>query len=144
MVSEQVTRTTNRERIDRIESELEEMQDKIQRMELGINDKLAHIEATLSKLVDSINTSKCSPSINIQVDLPSIDNNTTSSRLGQENSEGGRQHFQSQVTKLKFPRYAGDDPTEWFNRASQFFEYQKTANEQKVVLASFHLEGKAN
>ena len=50
--------TTNRECINQVEYELEEMQDKIQRMELGINDKLAHIEATLSKLTDSINTSK--------------------------------------------------------------------------------------
>lgn len=120
------------------------MQDKIQRMELGINDKLAHIEVTLRKLADSINTSKGSPSINIQANLPSIDNNIASSRPGQENSEGGRQHFQSRVTKLEFPRYAGDDPNEWFNRASQFFEYQETIDEQKVVLASFHLEGKAN
>lgn len=85
--------TTNRERINQVESELEEMQDKIQRMELGINDKLAHIEATLSKLTDSINTSKGSPSINIQANLPSIDNNTASSRPGRENSKGRRQHF---------------------------------------------------
>ncbi|KAH9648972.1 hypothetical protein KPL70_025802 [Citrus sinensis] len=79
----------------------------MQRMELGINDKLAHIEATLSKLADSINTSRGSPSIN---------NNTASSRLGREVSIGRPQHFQS----------------------------KESTDDQKVVLASFHLEGEAN
>jgi hypothetical protein len=38
----------------------------------------------------------------------------------------------------------GDDPTEWFNRVEQFFEYQSTMVAQKVSLASFHLAGEAN
>ncbi|KAJ0020848.1 hypothetical protein Pint_31497 [Pistacia integerrima] len=37
-----------------------------------------------------------------------------------------------------------DDPTEWFTRVDQFFEYQGTLESQKVSLASFHLEGEAN
>jgi hypothetical protein len=48
------------------------------------------------------------------------------------------------MAKLDFPRYSGDDPTEWFNWVDQFFEYQETADNQKVSLASFHLEGEAN
>ena len=45
---------------------------------------------------------------------------------------------------MEFPRFAGNDPTEWLNRISQYFEYQETTNEQKVVLAAYHLEGEAN
>ena len=48
------------------------------------------------------------------------------------------------LAKLEFPRYAGDDPTEWFNRVTQYFEYQETINELKVVLAAYDLEGEAN
>ncbi|KAH9718390.1 hypothetical protein KPL71_022207 [Citrus sinensis] len=48
------------------------------------------------------------------------------------------------MAKLDFPRYAGNDPTEWFNRINQFFEYQESIEDQKFVLASFHLEGEAN
>jgi len=48
------------------------------------------------------------------------------------------------MAKLDFPQYSGDDPTEWFNRVDQFFEYQETADNQKVSLALFHLEGEAN
>ncbi|KAL9426702.1 hypothetical protein AB3S75_033479 [Citrus x aurantiifolia] len=54
---------TNKERIERMETELGDMQDKMQRMELGINDKLVHIEETLSKLAESFNISKDAPSI---------------------------------------------------------------------------------
>ncbi|KAH9752025.1 hypothetical protein KPL71_014530 [Citrus sinensis] len=127
--------TTNKERIERIETELGEMQDKMQRMELGVNDKLAHIEETLSKLPESLHTSR---------DAPSINNNIATSRPNREDKDGKRQQFQSRVAKLEFPRYAGDNPTEWFNRVNQFFEYQGSSEDQKVVLASFHLEGEAN
>ncbi|KAH9751491.1 hypothetical protein KPL71_014318 [Citrus sinensis] len=75
------------------------MQDKMQRMEVGINDKLAHIKETLSKLAESFNTSK---------DAPSTNNNI------------------------------------WFSRINQFFEDEESTEDQKVVLASFHLEGEAN
>ncbi|KAH9680798.1 hypothetical protein KPL71_026691 [Citrus sinensis] len=93
------------------------MQDKMQRMELGVNDKLAHIEETLSKLAKFFHKSK---------DAPSINNNIALSRPNREDKDGRRQQFQSRVAKLEFPRYAGNDPIEWFNRVDQFFEYQGT------------------
>lgn len=61
-----------------------------------------------------------------------------------ETMEGGRLVFSSKLAKLEFPRYFGDNQTEWFNRVEQFFEYQGTLAVQKVSLASFHLEGEAN
>lgn len=57
---------------------------------------------------------------------------------------GGREIFTSKLAKLEFPKYSGEDPTEWFNRVDQFFEYQGATEAQKVSLASFHLEGEAN
>ena len=95
--------TTNKERIEQMEVELGEIQDKMQRIEVGINNKLAHIEETLSKLVESFNTSK---------DAPSTNNNIATSRPNREKNNGGRQQFQSKVAKLDFPCYAGNDPTE--------------------------------
>ena len=106
--------TTNKERIELVEVELGEMQDKMQHMEVGINDKLAHIEETLSNLAKSFNTSK---------DAPSTNNNIATSRLNREDKDGRRLQFQSNVAKLDFPRYVGNDPTEWFSRINQFFEY---------------------
>jgi hypothetical protein len=45
---------------------------------------------------------------------------------------------------MDFPWYSGDDPSVWLNRVEQFFEYQGTAADQGVILASFHLKWKAN
>ncbi|KAH9763048.1 hypothetical protein KPL70_001041 [Citrus sinensis] len=62
--------------------------------------------------------------------------------LGENN--GGRQIFYSKMARLEFPKYSGEDPTEWLSRVAQFFEFQGIADNQKVTLASFHLEGEAN
>ncbi|XP_031254518.1 uncharacterized protein LOC116112528 [Pistacia vera] len=43
--------------------------------------------------------------------------------------------------KLDFPRFAGEDPTVWLDRAKQYFSTQEIQGKKKVVLASFHLEG---
>ena len=66
------------------------------------------------------------------------------SQTHREEFDGSRQIFFSKMARLEFPKYSGDDLTEWFNRVAQFFEFQSTTENQKVSLASFHLEGKAN
>lgn len=48
------------------------------------------------------------------------------------------------MAKLEFLRYFGDDPTEWSNKLSQFFDFQRITEIQKVTLASFSLEDEAN
>jgi len=104
-------------------------------MEFRINDKLQRMEDTISKLAESFSASR---------GATSQGNASSTARPIREESEGGRPPIPPRIAKLEFPRYSGDDPTEWFNRASQFFEYQESTDDQKVVLASFHLEGEAN
>ena len=74
--------------------------------------------------------------------------NSTISRLHHQkegrDSAMGRPMFFSKLAKLEFPKYTGDYPMEWLTRVEQFFEYQETMETQKVLLASFHLEGEAN
>jgi len=48
------------------------------------------------------------------------------------------------MAELEFLWYPKEDLTEWFNQVDQFFEYQETIDNQKVSLASFHLEGEVN
>jgi hypothetical protein len=48
------------------------------------------------------------------------------------------------MAELEFLWYPREDLTEWFNQVDQFFEYQETVDNQKVSLASFHLEGEVN
>ncbi|KAH9717760.1 hypothetical protein KPL71_021954 [Citrus sinensis] len=75
----------NKERIENLEARLGGLQDGMQQMEIGINQKLHQLEETIDH-----------------------------------------------------------DPTKWFAKVSQFFEYQGTTEAQKIALASFHLEGEAN
>ena len=60
-----------------------------------------------------------------------------------DNFEGGLP-FDSQLAKLKFFRFCGDDPKLWSTKVERFFNYQGTPNSQKVYLASFHVESETN
>ncbi|KAK2983097.1 hypothetical protein RJ640_009836 [Escallonia rubra] len=49
-----------------------------------------------------------------------------------------------EVIKMDFPRFNGEeDPTGWSCRASQFFYYHQTSEEERVPMASWNLEGDA-
>lgn len=46
--------------------------------------------------------------------------------------------------KLDFPRFKEDeDPTGWLCKAEQFFQFHETLDEERVSIAFFYLEGKA-
>jgi len=46
--------------------------------------------------------------------------------------------------KLRFPSYDGaEDPLAWLHKCEQFFRAQRTAEDEKVWLASFYMEGAA-
>ncbi|KAA8539773.1 hypothetical protein F0562_026465 [Nyssa sinensis] len=132
---------TNKERIEQLEAGLGGLQDGMSRMELGLTDKLHHMEETIHKLSEAFLSNR------------EGSNTSTNDRQGRfkntsdpyrEQTDGSRQVFSSKLAKLEFLRYSGDDPTEWFNRVEQFFEYQGTTAVERVSLASFHLEGEAN
>jgi hypothetical protein len=44
---------------------------------------------------------------------------------------------------LDFPKFDGEDPTNWVLKAQQFFAYGQIADNQRVPIAYFHMEGKA-
>ena len=82
-----------------------------------MNDKLQHLEETLNLLSNMLSANQKNPN---------RDN------YHKEGSNGGRQIISSKTEKLDFPWFSGDDPTEWFNRVEQFFEYLGTVENQKV------------
>lgn len=43
--------------------------------------------------------------------------------------------------KLEIPRFDGTDPVRWIFKATQFFDYQGTPNEDRITLASFYMDG---
>ena len=114
---------TNKERIAHLE-------DGLHRMELGMANRLRQVEENLNRLSDVL--------------LANLENPILGSITNREDNGGGRLVVSSKIAKLEFPRFSGDDPSEWFNRVNQFFEFQNTPEAQKVSLASYHLEGEAN
>ncbi|CAL1381696.1 unnamed protein product [Linum trigynum] len=60
---------------------------------------------------------------------------------GGRSSGGG---FLAKLARLEFPQFVEEEPGAWFPRVEQFFEYHEVLEEQRVSLASFHLEGEAN
>lgn len=45
--------------------------------------------------------------------------------------------------KLKFPCFQGEYLTCWVYQANQFFSYHNTLEHQRVIMASYHLDGEA-
>jgi len=106
---------------------------------MGVTDKLQQLEIALSKISEVFLTRQEPSSSNVNEH-----NGQSFGARSRENIEGGRSMFFFKLAKLEFPKYFGNDPTEWFTRVNQFFEYQGTLETQKVSLASFHLEGEVN
>ncbi|KAA8519250.1 hypothetical protein F0562_013506 [Nyssa sinensis] len=97
MVSEPMG--TNKERIEWLEAGLGGIQDGLQRMELGMVDKLHHLETSLNRLSDVLLSTQESSSHNFHL---------------QEGNNEGRQIVSSKTAKLEFPRFVGDELIEWF------------------------------
>lgn len=137
---------SNKERIEVLEAGLGGLQEGMQRIELAVADKLHQLEDTINKISEALLSSEASPSHHNheREGFSRTYKEDTNNGKNQEDSDGGRQVFSSKMAKLEFPKYAGDDPTEWVDQVAQFFEYQGTPDNQKVSFASFHLEGEAN
>ena len=51
--------------------------------------------------------------------------------------------IQACTLRLDFPHFDGGEPHDWILKAQQFFAYCQTPEDQKLQIASFHMEGKA-
>ena len=74
--------STNKERIKRVKTKLGRMQNEIQRLGQGMNDKFHHLEAMINKLTETFGQSQRAPNQHDQ---------TSTSRMGQGESVGERQ-----------------------------------------------------
>ena len=45
--------------------------------------------------------------------------------------------------RLDFPRFKGDDPASWVYKANQYFSFYQTPLNERLLMASFHMEGDA-
>jgi len=126
---------SNKERIEALDARLGGVQDGMQQLELDVAGKLHHLVETINRSSETfLSTREVSSNNQREGSFHSI----------REGNNSNRQNFSSTMAKLAFPKYSGEDLTELLSRVAQFFEFQGTNDNQKVSLASFHLEGEAN
>lgn len=63
--------------------------------------------------------------------------------VSQPRGSGAGGSVQTHFSRLDFLHFSGEDPTEWIYKVEQLFRYQRTATNERVVLASFHLQNDA-
>ena len=69
--------------------------------------------------------------------------------LSQSSAQDEHRHFNSSTmamtcpVRLEFPRFSGEGPARWVYKANQYFKYYNTPIAEKLMLASFHMEGEA-
>ena len=93
------------------------LQNGMHRIEFGVADKIHQLEETINRMFEALLSKK---------EVFNGNNNSPErhSCTNKEEPEGSHQIFSSEMAKLEFPRYSGDDPIEWLNQVDQFFEYQ--------------------
>ncbi|RVW59136.1 hypothetical protein CK203_105516 [Vitis vinifera] len=89
--------TINKERIKLLEEKLGGVQEGMQRMEVGITDKIQRLEETIAKLSEAFLSSRGSPSHNNY-------QQEGSRRTNRDTGENIRP-FSSKIAKLEFPRF---------------------------------------
>ena len=105
---------TNKERIEALEAGID-----------GVKIGMQRLEETISRLSEVMLANTESSNHNTSGRGPS--------RTHLKEFDGSRQIFSSKMARLEFPKYSGDDPTEWFNRVAKFFEFQSTTENQKSL-----------
>jgi hypothetical protein len=115
------------QRLERLESEMGSMKREMQALFQGLSAQLsAQLKEALSEKKSNEETSSSKTS---------KDKGVVGSSQGSMNSK---------LAKLVCPRYDGtEDPTSWVCRVEQYFEFQQTEEENKVLLTAYHLEGEA-
>ena len=51
--------------------------------------------------------------------------------------------YLSKSVRLDFPRFKGDDPASWAYKANQYFSFYQTPLNERLLMASFHMDGDA-
>jgi hypothetical protein len=120
-------------RMDRLEAQISSLQSVLEKLKKHSSNQ-AKTLADNSKNMEEINNV-------LYQSVKNVGENSTSKNKDKivHNSSTA-----PKLTKLDFPRYNGeDDLTSWICRVEQFFEFQRTENHEKILMAAYHLEGGA-
>ncbi|KAK0576161.1 hypothetical protein LWI29_013005 [Acer saccharum] len=128
------------------------MDSRVEKLEADVNSLTIGQQQILDKLNElsvqfntraSTQPTNCPPDVEGENSQAPLQN--PNRRIGSTNGTSQQgSHYAPRFVKLDFPRFKGEeDTTSWFCRVNQFFEFNHTPEEDRVALASFHLEGDA-
>ena len=78
---------------------------------------------------------------NLKEGLASRNRETNGGLTNQNGGTFGR--IQIWFSRVDFPQFNREDPIGWIYKAEKFFRYQRTADNEKVLLAFFNLQDEA-
>ena len=112
---------TNKDRIEKLESDMQELKESMQKMTTESQDLGSSIREFKELLSQSRDKSASHSS-----SKPEEPKSSTHSgeRLSQTSRVRSAVNDQPWPTKLDFPRYSGDELTVWLDRMMQYFDYQ--------------------
>ena len=70
-------------------------------------------------------------------------NDAEGNSVSQPRSSGAGGSVQTHFSWIDFPHFSGEDSMRWIYKVEKLFQYQHTAANKRVVLASFHLQDDA-
>lgn len=128
--------------------------------------RYARLEETLSKLVtfqesqalsiDTINSSIKELAVGLQTLEGKVEQQMrrSTSSSAQNPPISGAPNFPTPASshtlpafaksmRVDMPRFSGDNPSAWVSRVQRYFDYYNTPDTQRLLVASFHLDGAA-
>jgi hypothetical protein len=67
----------------------------------------------------------------------------TSGGRDETSNWGATNGSQNRFKRFDFPRFDGEDPNNWIYKANQYFSFNNTNPLQRILIASYHMEGDA-
>ena len=130
---------TNKEHFETLESSIGELRDSIQQLFDMVSKKSKHKHhRNLSSSSSSLESTNSDSSVE------SSDSNSSVQSKRTDCGEDGVKRRLKNPIRLEFPKFLGDDPRVWLDRAQQYFVAQDVHGSKKVSLASFYLDREAN
>lgn len=121
----QTTRQTSLERLEDVVNKLTQHQATLAQNHQTLTQANADLNFKLDSIIDHLTALTATPpSPKPPPSLPPITN--------------PRPHM-----KLDLPRFNGQDPLGWIFKIQQFFDYQGVSDVERLIVASFYMEGPA-
>ncbi|XP_043725704.1 uncharacterized protein LOC122672270 [Telopea speciosissima] len=104
----------------------------MQQSSLEINQNLQQFMATIETQLNDIHFHQTNQAPHSNTDIPPLQPAISSFAPPMKH------------LRLNVPRFDGSNPADWAFKAEQFFRYHNTPEDQRLVVASFHMDGAAS